>query len=174
MLLVYSHIRLSLAFHCGFGSREFLDWSLCILHRFPPHTNPWKWVPLKPGYVQETSSMSCMPVVSAGLRPGLLTPRPLSTVSVAYASQWVFSRVLCPPIAVGALWAVISRPGCRFCLQYLHVSFDLPPGAHGGAYKGWPQVPSGLIVEVIILLNKVLSRYKFCMLCRVCSEKQPS
>lgn len=28
MLLVYSHIRLSLACHCGFGSREFLDWSL--------------------------------------------------------------------------------------------------------------------------------------------------
>lgn len=40
MLLVYSHIRLSLAFHCGFGSREFLDWSLCILHRFHSSYKP--------------------------------------------------------------------------------------------------------------------------------------
>lgn len=81
--------------------------------------------------------MSRMPVVSAGLRPGLLTPRPLSTVSVAYARP---ASVLSCPLSThcsgGHSEAVIPDLDADSVCSVCMLASELTPGTWWEAYKG--------------------------------------
>lgn len=78
-----------------------------------------------------------MPVVSAGLRPGLLTPRPLSTVSVDCArSASVLSCPLSTHCSGRHSEAVIPDLDADAVCSIYMLASELTPGTWWEAYKG--------------------------------------